>query len=84
MHAVLARLCEPIEGLDSAQLAEWLGMDPSSYRSRGGGEETKQSLLSLPLPDTLAEPLAVVCPEATCGRTNLLQQVSTGFKTIYF
>ena len=81
MHAVLARLCEPIEGLDSAQLAEWLGMDPSAYRSRAGREETKQSLLSLPLPDTQAEPLTVVCPEATCGHTNLLHQVS---ETIYF
>ena len=78
VHSVLARLCDPIDGLDSVQLAEWLGLDPAAYRSHstGDGEGSKEFLLSLPLPDTQAEPLAVMCPEASCGNTTQLQVVS--------
>ncbi|CAH0775041.1 unnamed protein product [Bemisia tabaci] len=32
IHPVVSRLCDPIEGVDSAQIAEHLGLDPSSYR----------------------------------------------------
>lgn len=33
VHAVVSRLCEPIEGLGPASIAEFLGLDPSGYRS---------------------------------------------------
>ena len=29
---MISRLCEPIGGLDAALLAEWVGLDPASYR----------------------------------------------------
>lgn len=33
LHPPIWRLCEPIEGLDSAQIAEWLGLDPSKFHT---------------------------------------------------
>ena len=30
---MVSRLCEPIEGLGAASIAEFLGLDPSGYRS---------------------------------------------------
>lgn len=34
IHPVVTRLCEPIEGIDAAQIAESLGLDSSSYVKR--------------------------------------------------
>ena len=33
VHAVVSRLCEPIDGLGAASIAEFLDLDPSGYRS---------------------------------------------------
>ena len=65
---MVGRLCEPIEGLDSAHLAEWLGLDPSSYIQRGGrgrGEEEEEET-NMILPQEKSDPLFVPCP--TCGK----------------
>ena len=70
---MVGRLCEPIEGLDSAHLAEWLGLDPSSYVQRGGGggggggrgEEEEE--VDVILPQEKSDPLCVSCP--TCNKT---------------
>lgn len=32
IHPVISRLCEPVEGVDAAFIAECLGLDPTSYR----------------------------------------------------
>ncbi|OWR43101.1 putative DNA polymerase alpha catalytic subunit [Danaus plexippus plexippus] len=32
LHPVISRICEPIEGLDPARVADCLGLDPSGYR----------------------------------------------------
>ncbi|XP_069493401.1 DNA polymerase alpha catalytic subunit isoform X2 [Ambystoma mexicanum] len=32
VHPVVARICEPIDGIDSALIAAWLGLDPSQFR----------------------------------------------------
>lgn len=34
VHAVVSRLCEPVEGLGAATIAEFLGLDPSGYVKR--------------------------------------------------
>jgi DNA polymerase alpha subunit A len=31
LHPVISRLCEPIDGLDSEHLAQWVGLDPKAY-----------------------------------------------------
>ena len=71
VHAVVTRLCQPIEGLDAAQLASWLGLDPSAYSQRqtgGGEEEGADYLLST---DGLAlvegEPLILRCRKEKCS-----------------
>ena len=40
LHPVLARLCDPIEGSDSARIAECLGLDPSNYRNSRQFQQT--------------------------------------------
>jgi DNA polymerase alpha subunit A len=39
VHPVVTRLCEPIDGIDSYQVAQALGLDPSGFKhkSAGGG-----------------------------------------------
>merc|ERR1719348_558300 len=34
LHPVVSRLCDPIEGMDSARVAQCLGLDPSQYKQR--------------------------------------------------
>ncbi|CAG4921539.1 unnamed protein product [Colias eurytheme] len=33
LHPVISRICEPIEGMDPARVADCLGLDPSGYRN---------------------------------------------------
>ncbi|XP_029458947.1 DNA polymerase alpha catalytic subunit isoform X2 [Rhinatrema bivittatum] len=33
VHPVVTRICDPIDGIDSALIATWLGLDPSQFRS---------------------------------------------------
>ena len=40
LHPVVSRLCDPIEGMDSARVASCLGLDPSQYKSRVTREDT--------------------------------------------
>lgn len=67
----MTRLCQPIEGLDAAQLASWLGLDPSAYAQRqtGGGEEEDADHL-LPtggLALVEGEPLVLRCRQEKCS-----------------
>ncbi|XP_060810527.1 DNA polymerase alpha catalytic subunit [Amyelois transitella] len=32
LHPVISRICEPIDGMDPARIADWLGLDPSGYK----------------------------------------------------
>ena len=32
LHPVVSRLCDPLEGTDSARIAQCLGLDPEQYR----------------------------------------------------
>lgn len=78
IHAVVTRLCEPIEGLDAAQLAQCLGLDPAAYRSqsnRGEGTDEHHHLLTLSLPDTHTDPLTIVCPQGGCGAATQIKVV---------
>lgn len=33
VHPVVSRLCEHLDGIDAVRIAEFLGLDPSGYRS---------------------------------------------------
>ena len=39
LHPVVSRLCDPVEGMDSARVAQCLGLDPSQYKQRAAQEE---------------------------------------------
>ncbi|KAJ2943908.1 hypothetical protein O0L34_g8229 [Tuta absoluta] len=44
LHPVISRICEPIEGMDPARVADCLGLDPSGYKQivrRGENAETE-------------------------------------------
>uniref|UniRef100_A0A8C4X2G6 DNA polymerase n=1 Tax=Eptatretus burgeri TaxID=7764 RepID=A0A8C4X2G6_EPTBU len=45
LHPVLLRLCDPIEGIDSAILAQWLGLDPSQFRVTQNMTQTETDAL---------------------------------------
>ena len=48
VHPVVSRLCGPIEGTDSARLADCLGLDPSKFRGPPTGasaEEVREEAL---------------------------------------
>lgn len=40
LHPVISRICEPIEGMDPARVADCLGLDPSGYRQMIKKENT--------------------------------------------
>lgn len=71
------RLCQPIEGLDAAQLASWLGLDPSAYahRQQGGEERTSDHMLPTAGPMLFeGEPLVLRCPSKDCSALTSLGQ----------
>ncbi|KAJ8871338.1 hypothetical protein PR048_027655 [Dryococelus australis] len=47
IHPVVSRLCEPIEGTDSARIAECLGLDPSSYHRTYKNYQSDEQDMSL-------------------------------------
>ncbi|CAL1543599.1 unnamed protein product [Lymnaea stagnalis] len=83
IHPVVARLCDPIEGTDSARIAECLGLDPSGYRrTTRQEEEEEEDLVTLQL--TVEEKfrdcnrIVFPCPSTKCGREIVLDSVFTG------
>ncbi|BFZ06575.1 hypothetical protein BsWGS_09614 [Bradybaena similaris] len=83
IHPVVARLCDPIEGTDSARIAECLGLDPSGYRHTVRQEDTaEEDLVTMQL--TLEERFrdcdrfTFSCPSPSCGRQIVLDSVFTG------
>ncbi|CAB4018703.1 DNA polymerase alpha catalytic subunit-like, partial [Paramuricea clavata] len=45
VHPVVSRLCDPIDGTDSAHIASCLGLDPSGYRSSIAHKDENDALL---------------------------------------
>eukprot|EP01135_Chromosphaera_perkinsii_P004895 Nk52_evm15s303 gene=Nk52_evmTU15s303 len=44
IHPVVGRLCDPIEGTDNAQIAECLGLDPSSWKHQASTNSYEDGL----------------------------------------
>ena len=38
LHPVVSRLIDPLEGTDSARIAQCLGLDPEQYRRSAGAD----------------------------------------------
>ena len=42
LHPVISRLCDPLDGTDSARIAQCLGLDPEQYRRNVYSNDTRQ------------------------------------------
>ncbi|XP_067896670.1 DNA polymerase alpha catalytic subunit [Heterodontus francisci] len=84
VHPVVARICEPIDGIDSALIATLLGLDPSQFRNHHHclKDEESDALLGGPAQLTDeekyrdAERFKFVCPK--CGTENIYDNVFDG------
>jgi len=87
IHPVVCRLCDPIEGTDSARIAECLGLDPSGYRQsmRQAEAEEEEDLVTMQLTAEErfrdCDRLTFPCPSPTCGRQVVLDGACTGHDT---
>ncbi|KAM3860865.1 DNA polymerase alpha catalytic subunit [Diretmus argenteus] len=84
VHPVVARICDPIEGIDGVLIATWLGLDPSQFRAQQQyqREEEGEGLLGAPVQLTDeerykdCERFAFACPQ--CGADNVYDNVFQG------
>jgi DNA polymerase alpha subunit A len=61
LHPVISRLCEPIDGLDSAHLAQWVGLDPRAYTPQVTQDTKDSSVFKEPDEFDKAHPFNVIC-----------------------
>ena len=85
VHPVISRLCDPIEGTDTAHIAECLGLDASGYRHSLQQQENQDDdalLGGVQISDEEkykdCERLEIVCSSLTCGRKIILETPFTG------
>ncbi|XP_057574398.1 DNA polymerase alpha catalytic subunit isoform X3 [Hippopotamus amphibius kiboko] len=83
IHPVVARICEPIDGIDAVLIATWLGLDPTQFRVRHyHKDEENDALLGGPAQLTDEEKYRdcerFTCPCPTCGTENIYDSVFDG------
>uniref|UniRef100_A0A8B9Q979 DNA polymerase n=1 Tax=Apteryx owenii TaxID=8824 RepID=A0A8B9Q979_APTOW len=84
IHPVVARICEPIEGIDSVLIATWLGLDPSQFRVHHHYQKDEENDALLGGPAQLTdeekyrdcERFKFCCPK--CGTENIYDNVFDG------
>ncbi|XP_076577515.1 DNA polymerase alpha catalytic subunit isoform X2 [Chaetodon auriga] len=84
VHPVVSRICDPIEGIDSALIATWLGLDPSQFRAQQQHqrEDEADGMLGAPVQLTDeerykdCERFTFTCPQ--CGTDNIYDSVFEG------
>ncbi|XP_037368486.1 DNA polymerase alpha catalytic subunit [Talpa occidentalis] len=86
IHPVVARICEPIDGIDAALIATWLGLDPTQFRvHQYHKDEENDALLGGPAQLTDEERYRdcerFKCPCPTCGTENIYDSVFDGLGT---
>ncbi|XP_036602466.1 DNA polymerase alpha catalytic subunit isoform X2 [Trichosurus vulpecula] len=86
VHPVVARICEPIDGIDAVLIATWLGLDPTQFRVQHyHKDEENDALLGGPaqLSDEEkyrdCERFKFSCPK--CGTENICDGVFDGSGT---
>ena len=78
VHPVVSRLCDLLEGIDSVRIAEFLGLDPSGYRSSNrGSSNAEEDAVNPPMSD---EDRFMACerfqfPCKDCGAHNTIDHV---------
>ncbi|KAM6151481.1 DNA polymerase alpha catalytic subunit [Rhynchocyon petersi] len=86
VHPVVARICEPIDGIDAVLIATWLGLDPTQFRVHHyHKDEENDALLGGPAQLTDEEKYRdcekFKCPCPTCGTENIYDSVLDGSGT---
>uniref|UniRef100_A0A8D1TER6 DNA polymerase n=2 Tax=Sus scrofa TaxID=9823 RepID=A0A8D1TER6_PIG len=86
IHPVVARICEPIDGIDAVLIATWLGLDPTQFRVHHyHKDEENDALLGGPAQLTDEEKYRdcerFKCPCPTCGTENIYDSVFDGSGT---
>ncbi|XP_045146690.1 DNA polymerase alpha catalytic subunit isoform X1 [Echinops telfairi] len=80
VHPVVARICEPIDGIDAVLIASWLGLDPAQFRVHHyQKDEENDAFLGGPAQLTDEEKYKhcdrFKCPCPTCGTENIYDSV---------
>jgi len=75
LHPVVSRLCDPIDGMDSARVAACLGLDPSQYKSRAPVEAHEDADVREEDRFLSCSPLSLQC---CCGEAVVLDSVWKG------
>ncbi|ERE64155.1 DNA polymerase alpha catalytic subunit isoform 1 [Cricetulus griseus] len=83
IHPVVARICEPIDGIDAVLIALWLGLDSTQFRvHQYHKDEETDALLGGPAQLTDEEKYKdcekFKCPCPTCGTENIYDNVFEG------
>uniref|UniRef100_A0ABI7YKD0 DNA polymerase n=1 Tax=Felis catus TaxID=9685 RepID=A0ABI7YKD0_FELCA len=86
IHPVVARICEPIDGIDAVLIATWLGLDSTQFRVHHyHKDEENDALLGGPAQLTDEEKYRdcerFKCPCPTCGTENIYDSVFDGSGT---
>ncbi|XP_066879086.1 DNA polymerase alpha catalytic subunit isoform X2 [Kogia breviceps] len=86
IHPVVARICEPIDGIDAVLIATWLGLDPTQFRVHHyHKDEENDALLGGPAQLTDEEKYRdcerFKCPCPVCGTENIYDSVFDGSGT---
>ncbi|XP_044526087.1 DNA polymerase alpha catalytic subunit [Gracilinanus agilis] len=87
VHPVVARICEPIDGIDAALIATWLGLDPTQFRVHQHYHKDEENDALLGGPAQLSdeekyrdcERFKFSCPK--CGTENICDGVFDGSGT---
>ncbi|XP_027701257.1 DNA polymerase alpha catalytic subunit isoform X1 [Vombatus ursinus] len=87
VHPVVARICEPIDGIDAALIASWLGLDPTQFRVHQHYHKDEENDALLGGPAQLSEEekyrdcerFKFSCPK--CGIENICDGVFDGSGT---
>ncbi|ELW48287.1 DNA polymerase alpha catalytic subunit [Tupaia chinensis] len=86
IHPVVARICEPIDGIDAVLIATWLGLDPTQFRVHHyHKDEENDTVLGGPAQLTDEEKYKdcekLKCPCPACGTENIYDNVLDGLGT---
>lgn len=80
LHPVISRICAPIEGLDSARIADFLGLDPTTYIKKELNDDSEIFQLENGR-NKYREclPFTFTCINDQCNFVNSIKEVNVAF-----
>ncbi|XP_014391552.1 PREDICTED: DNA polymerase alpha catalytic subunit isoform X1 [Myotis brandtii] len=86
IHPVVARICEPIDGIDAVLIATWLGLDPTQFRVHHYHKDEENDVLlggpaQLSDEEKYRDCERFKCPCPACGTENIYDSVFEGSGT---